>query len=114
VDVAFYAEAEAELAKLPPRERAAMLAAIEKLIVLGDRLPAPHSSAVRGVTATLRELRPRGGRSPWRAFYRRIGDTMVIGAIGPEANVDSRGFNRAVADALDRLAAIEAEERSDG
>jgi hypothetical protein len=39
---------------------------------------------------------------------------MVIGAIGPEANVDSRGFNRAVADALDRLAAIEAEERSDG
>ena len=110
MDVAYCAEAEAELSKLPARERAAMLAAVEKLAVLGDRLPAPHSSAVKGVTATLRELRPRGGRSPWRAFYRRIGDLMVIGAIGPEAQVDARGFNRAVAAAVRRLEEFEESE----
>jgi hypothetical protein len=49
------------------------------------------------------ELRPRAGRSPWRAFYRRIGDDLVIGAIGPEAQVDSRGFQAAIAAAERRL-----------
>jgi hypothetical protein len=43
------------------------------------------------------------GRSPWRAFYRRIGDLLVIGAIGPEANVDRPGFRRATTRAEDRL-----------
>ncbi len=100
-------KAAAELAALDQRERIAMLAAIEKLQVLGDRLPAPHSSAVMGVTGTLRELRPRAGRSRWRAFYRRTGDAMVIGAIGPQATVNRAGFNRAVGAASDRLAGIE-------
>jgi hypothetical protein len=110
MDVVFCAEVEAELTSLPPRERVAVLAAVEKLIVLGDRLPAPHSSAVKGVSVTLRELRPRGGRCPWRAFYRRIGDQMVIGAIGPEAQVDARGFHRAVAAAAKRLEEFEGSE----
>ena len=87
-----------------------MLAAIEKLQILGDRLPAPHSSAVKGASATLRERRPRAGRSPWRAFYRRIGDLLVIGAIGPEADVNPPAFRRAVTAAIDRLATVEAED----
>jgi hypothetical protein len=103
MNIVFCAEAKVELAMLPPRERVAMLAALEKLVALGDRLPAPHSSAVKGVAVTLRELRPRGGRSQWGAFYRRIGDQIVLGAIGPEAQVDARGFNRAVAVAVERL-----------
>ena len=57
----------------------------------------------------MRELRPRSGRSPWRAFYRRIGATMVIGAIGSEAQNDPRAFRRAVADAERRLDAWERE-----
>lgn len=69
--------------------------AFEKLEALGIRLPFPHQSDVRGAEG-IRELRPRGGRSRWRAFYRRIGDAMVIGAVGPEAEVDRRGFRRAV------------------
>ena len=104
-------EAEIELAAIPPNEQAAIRAAVEKLELLGNRLSAPHSSAVRGAGATLRELRPRTGRSPWRAFYRRIGDVMVIGAIGPEAIVNPRGFRRAVSAAVERLAAIESETR---
>lgn len=43
-----------------------------------------HTSAVQGF-AGLRELRPRAGRSPWRAMYQRVGDVFVIAAIGPEA-----------------------------
>lgn len=109
MDVVLHAEAEIELGALPPRERVAMLAALEKLAVVGDRLPAPHSSAIKGVSTTLRELRPRSGRSPWRAFYRRVGNTLVVAAIGPEAAVDPRGFDRAVRHALDRLATIERE-----
>lgn len=102
--VAFFPEAEAELDALPPGERTAMLVALEKLRAFGDRLPYPHSSGVKGAGETLRELRPRRGRSPWRAFYRRVENVIVVGAIGPEAEADPRGFRRAVASALDRLA----------
>ena len=110
MEVAYTDEAEAELRALPPAERVAMLAAVEKLQLLGDRLPTPHSSAIKGVGATLRELRPRAGRSRWRAFYRRIGDRLVIGAIGPEATVDPPGFRRPVGAAPKRLEAIDPEE----
>ena len=105
--VTFCSEAHAELRALPSGERAAILAAVEKLRALGDQLSAPHSSAVQGITQSLRELRPRAGRSRWRAFYRRIGDVMVIGAIGPEAQVNANGFRRAVSLALERLVAFE-------
>jgi len=88
-----------------------VIAAVEKLQTFGDRLPYPHSSAVKGAATTLRELRPRGGRSPWRLFYRRIGDLMVIGSVGPEANVNPGGFRRAVHAAVSRLDAFEAEMR---
>jgi hypothetical protein len=40
-------------------------------------------------------------------FCRRIGDVFVIGAVGPEAETDRRGFDRAMADAVARLDAIE-------
>lgn len=80
--------------------------AFEKLEAVGERLGHPHSSAVKGAEG-LRELRPRGGRSPWRAFYRRIEDVMVVAGIGPEAEVDKRGFGRAVKEATDRLSNLE-------
>lgn len=82
--------------------------AIEKLKALGPALPFPHQSDVRGAEG-LRELRPRAGRSPWRAFYRRFGDVFVIAAVGPEAEVDPRGFERAVRVAATRLDEIDPE-----
>jgi hypothetical protein len=105
MEVAYVLEAEDELARLPPRERAAMLNAVEKLQQSGIMLPYPHSSDVRGTK--LRELRPRSGRSPWRAFYRRLGDVLIIGSIGPEADTDRRGFDRAVDAAEQRITRFE-------
>lgn len=102
MEVLVHPEAEAELHRLPPNQRVAMLHAFEKLEAVGEHLSHPHSSAVKGAES-LRELRPRGGRSPWRAFYRRIEDVMVVAGIGPEAEVDKRGFSRAVKKATDRL-----------
>jgi hypothetical protein len=98
-----FPEAKTELDALPPRERFAMDAALEKLKAYGDRLPFPHSSDVKGAGVTLRELRPRAGNSPWRAFYRRVGDAIVVAAIGPEAKSDPRGFRHAVETAIERL-----------
>lgn len=117
MEVIYHPEAAAERRRLPARERGALDHAIEKLESVGDQLPYPHSSAVRGQDVSLRELRPRGGRSSWRALYRRVGDGIVIGAIGPEAQRDPRGFERAVALALTRIAAMIAEmgdAKSDG
>lgn len=104
--VRYLPEARAELGELPGAERAAVINAVEKLQALGETLGFPHTSAVRGATR-LRELRPRSGRSPWRAFYRRVGDVLVIGAIGPEAQRDRRGFDRAVRRAVERLDEVE-------
>lgn len=108
MDVRYHPKAEAELDGLPTGEKIAMLSAAEKLRALGDQLPYPHSSDVRGA-AKLRELRPRAGRSPWRALYRRISNVMVIGAIGPEAESDRKGFARAVKLAEKRLGEVEGE-----
>ena len=105
MEVAFAPAAEEEINRLPVHERVAILNAIEKLEALGDRLPFPHSSSVRGTK--LRELRPRSGRSAWRAFYRRVVDLLIIGAIGPEAKSNPNGFNRDVAIAEQRIADFE-------
>jgi hypothetical protein len=37
------------------------------------------------------------------SFLRRVGDEFVIGAIGPEAETNPRGFRRAVRAAENRL-----------
>jgi hypothetical protein len=104
--VVLHPDARTELARLPPQERAAVLNALEKLQEIGPDLGSPHSSAVQGAATTLRELRPRGGRSPWRPLYRRIEQRFVILAIAPEASVSPSGFRRSVAIALTRLESL--------
>lgn len=101
-------EAEAERKGLVPRERAALINAEAKLVALGPALPYPHSSAVKGADR-LRELRPRGGRSPWRALYRQVGEEFIFAAIGPEAQGDPAGFDAACRRAETRLAELEEE-----
>lgn len=100
--VRFHPAAERELARLPAIERAAILHAVEKLQASGPALPFPHQSSLKG-TEGLRELRPRGGRSAWRVFYRRVGDVLVIVGVGPEAKVDPQGFATALRRATTRL-----------
>lgn len=70
-EVRFHSDAREERRKLSLQEREAMANAVEKLRVHGPVLPYPHSSDVRGADR-LRELRPRSGRSPWRALYHAL------------------------------------------
>jgi hypothetical protein len=107
--VVYHPEAAAELQDLPASERVAIGHAVEKLESAGPRLGHPHSSSVR-TAVSLRELRPRGGRSPWRAFYSRVGSAFVIGAIGPEADVDAKRFRKAVNAAERRIDEVKEEE----
>ncbi|WP_146114834.1 type II toxin-antitoxin system RelE/ParE family toxin [Microbacterium sp. MYb45] len=95
-------EATSEYSALNAREAVAIDNAVAKLRVVGASLGYPHTSDVKN-TQKLRELRPRAGRSPVRAFYRQIGDTFVIGAYGPEAESNPKGFKRACEDAVRRL-----------
>lgn len=95
-------DASAELGFLPPGEKAAVLKVAEMLEAAGDVLGYPHTSAARGKGSTLRELRPRRGRSPVRALYRRIGDEFVIGAVA-RSHEDKRSYNAVLAEALWRL-----------
>jgi hypothetical protein len=108
--VLLHPDADIELSKIPVREKLAVDTALDKLRAIGPVLGFPHSSAVRASEGGLRELRPRQGRSPWRAFYRQIGSALVVGAIGPEATVDPRGFARAVRVAQERLDQVEEDE----
>jgi hypothetical protein len=106
-------EARAELEAIPSREQEAIQTAIEKLELFGQNLGHPHSSQVKGTP--LRELRPRAGRSPWRALYRQVGRSIfVVAAIGPEALHDPRRFRRAVSVAMERLEAFEDRESANG
>ncbi len=86
-----------------------MLHAAQKLEIAGPRLGHPQSSAVRGeVGQGLRELRPRAGRSRWRPIYRRVNlSTFVIFSVGPEAEIGSRGYDAAVARAVERFGQLE-------
>ncbi|MGI8552868.1 MAG: type II toxin-antitoxin system RelE/ParE family toxin [Dehalococcoidia bacterium] len=91
---------------MPVGERVALDRAVDKLAAFGLQLPFPHQSNVLG-SAGLRELRPRAGRSRWRALYRHSGDVFLIAAVGPEGEADPRGFDRSVASALQRLQEVE-------
>jgi hypothetical protein len=106
LEVLYHPDAETELGKLPATEQAAVHNAVRKLEAIGPALPYPHSSAVMECEG-LRELRPRQGRSPWRAIYGRVGDLFVVAAVCPEADQDRRGFNRGCRDAAERLAEVE-------
>jgi hypothetical protein len=91
-------------ASWPAAEKVAMLHAAQKLEAVGPRLGHPHSSAVQGeVGKGFRELRPRAGRSRWRLIYRRVSpSSFAILAVGPEAQIDRRGFDGAVSRAVER------------
>jgi hypothetical protein len=80
-----------------------LISANAKLSAFGPLLGYPHTSAVRGAG----KLRPRAGRSAWRALYRQVGEVFVVAAVGPEAQSDPPGFDRAVRRALNRLATVE-------
>jgi hypothetical protein len=109
-EVVYHPDAENERGELSTREQRAIATVVGKLEALGPELPFPHQSAVRGSKSGVRELRPRSGSSAWRPLYRRIGNVFVVLAVGPEAQSDRRGFDRAVSAAEERLREVLREE----
>jgi phage-related protein len=95
----FTDEAINELERLPVRERAAIMNAVEKLEALGPNLRFPHVSAVLGFPG-LYELRPQAGRSRHRPLFAKFANVYVILAIAPEARADRRGFLNVVNQAV--------------
>jgi hypothetical protein len=68
-------------------EHRALLNAVLKLREVGERLGPPHMKPLKGDGgAALCELRPRQGRSDWRAIYRQAGALYVILAIDRHKN----------------------------
>jgi hypothetical protein len=64
--------------------------AVLKLREMGERLAPPHMKSLQGTTASgLRELRPKQGKSDWRAIYWRAGSVYVILAVDRHANFQS-------------------------
>jgi len=86
----------AALGRREPREFRAVFNARRMLYERGCALGYPHTSAVRGSKMSLRELRPRAGRSRYRVLYRRYGDSLVLLALAREALTDPRDFARAI------------------
>ncbi len=93
-EVRYLPAAAKEFGELTAREQVAVTNVVAKLKVHGPMLPFPHSADVRGAPG-LRELRPRGGGSPTRPLYRRIGGVFLVAAIGPDGESDRRGFEAA-------------------
>jgi hypothetical protein len=80
-------------------ELRAIFNAVQKLRELGERLAPPHMKPLQGEAAGgLRELRPRQGRSDWRALYCRRGSVYVILAVDRHKN-----FSALTARAQDRI-----------
>lgn len=113
--VQWHPEALAEKRKIDAPERVAIDHVIEKLEVDGPALRSPHQSGVMGEEGSgLRELRPRRGRSRWRAIYRRTDRTVfAVFSVGPEAEINKAGYRRAVKAAKQRLEALENEKKKE-
>lgn len=78
------------LAMKSKEEHRALLNAVRKLDELGEQLGPPHMKPLKGDrAATLCELRPRQGRSDWRAIYRQAGNFYVILGIGRHKDFDA-------------------------
>jgi hypothetical protein len=87
-NVIYDPDAVAELLVVKSKEEhRALLNAVSKLRELGDSLAPPNMKPLKGeAAAALCELRPRQGRSDWRAIYRRAGQFYVILAIDRHKN----------------------------
>ena len=90
--VVYDPDAVAELATAvkSKEELRAIFNAVEKLRALGERLCPPHMKPLQGESASaLRELRPRQGRSDWRALYCRHRSAYVILAVDRHRNFEA-------------------------
>lgn len=105
VAVVYQDDAVAELNSIKSKQdRKKILTIVSLLKGANGKLTEPHVKKVQGATK-LFELRPGGGKTLWRPLYARIAGSLVILAIGPEAQADQSGFDSAVSRAQRRAKA---------
>lgn len=104
----------AELKRSDSAETKAIEHAIVVLQTMGPRVGFPHTSAVRTSNqVTLRELRPRRGRSRHRVLFATRRGQCILLALAPEANHRPRAFRQAVLDAYQRIMEFDRENADD-
>jgi hypothetical protein len=95
-------------ASWPAGEKVTMLHAVQKLQAAGPRLGHPRSSAVRGEMEGLPRATAAGRSQPMAPDLPPVNpSTFVIFAVAPEAEIDSRGYDAAVARAVERFGQLE-------
>jgi len=78
-------------------EKKAIDLVVGLLRVQGVGLGAPYSSSIKGARFPLRELRPKRGASPLRAFYAFAPRRNVLLLIGGDKSGDNRFYTRMIA-----------------
>ncbi len=71
---------------------------VELLVARGVTLAFPHSSAVKGASFALRELRAQSGGKPLRVFYAFDSRRQAVLLLGGEKAGDDRFYERTVRD----------------
>jgi hypothetical protein len=71
-------------------------AAVDYLAAVGVALPFPRSSAIRGASFALRELRVQSGGSPIRVFYAFDPKRQAVLLIGGDKTGDDRFYETMV------------------
>lgn len=82
---------------LAPGEKRSIDLVVGLLRVQGVALGAPYSSAIQGSRFPLRELRPKRGASPLRAFYAFAPRRNALLLIGGDKAGDNRFYQRMIA-----------------
>jgi hypothetical protein len=81
---------------LTTAEKKALDLVIGLLRVQGVGLGSPYSSAIKGASFALRELRPKQGASPLRVFYAFAPRRNVLLILGGDKAGDNRFYRRAI------------------
>jgi hypothetical protein len=83
-------------AALTSAEKRALDLVIGLLRVQGVALGSPYSSAIKGASFPLRELRPKHGASPLRVFYAFAPRRNALLILGGDKAGDNRFYRRAI------------------
>lgn len=77
-------------------EQGAVISVVTKLEIAGVSLGRPHTGHLEGTEEPLRELRPKGGRSPLRIVYAFDPMRSAILLIGGDKSGDPRFYDRLI------------------
>lgn len=95
-EVVYTDEFETWFVDLTEEEQETVFAVVKKLETVGLALGYPHTSAIKGATEALRELRPKKGKSPLRILYAFDPRRQAVLIIGGDKSGDTKFYDRIV------------------